>query len=270
VPRPWWFSKGGAFGWTTHAQRPETPVRAPPPAFHQVQLLSEIAAISLGAREEPVCEDSGRSARPLRVRACGLRRHANHIHLLIGEPAQVTPSTVMQVLKQRVSRRLRCKPRKKSAFPTTPTPIPTRARLLAALPAAALLRFQRLESNEVRREAPLHAHESAENKIGRAPPRLALEQLLVLCEEGIGAGSHRSGTLTRALPAKSKAPFKTRRAGHPKFQINGGPLVHGYAVLVDSQGLVTQKEQAKRKTVRHFRARKKAKGPVPAGAGRGP
>jgi putative transposase len=31
----------------------------------------------------------------------------NHIHLLIGEPNKGTPSTVMQVLKQRVSRRLR-------------------------------------------------------------------------------------------------------------------------------------------------------------------
>jgi putative transposase len=36
-----------------------------------------------------------------------------HIHLLISEPAKGTPSTVMQVLKQRVSRRLRRKPRKR-------------------------------------------------------------------------------------------------------------------------------------------------------------
>jgi putative transposase len=36
-----------------------------------------------------------------------------HVHLLIGEPAQGTPSTVIQVLKQRVSRRLR---RKKKAI----------------------------------------------------------------------------------------------------------------------------------------------------------
>ena len=36
-----------------------------------------------------------------------------HIHLLISEPDKVTPSTVMQVLKQRVSRRL-SKPRKKA------------------------------------------------------------------------------------------------------------------------------------------------------------
>ena len=39
----------------------------------------------------------------------------NHIHLLIGEPSKGNPSTVMQVLKQRVSRRLRLKPRRKSA-----------------------------------------------------------------------------------------------------------------------------------------------------------
>src|SRR6266436_4156782 len=36
-----------------------------------------------------------------------------HVHLLIGEPAIGTPSTVIQVLKQRVSRRLRRKPRNK-------------------------------------------------------------------------------------------------------------------------------------------------------------
>jgi putative transposase len=35
-----------------------------------------------------------------------------HIHLLISEPAKGTPSTVMQVLKQLVSRRLRHKPRR--------------------------------------------------------------------------------------------------------------------------------------------------------------
>jgi putative transposase len=34
-----------------------------------------------------------------------------HIHLLLGEPPQATPSTVLQVLKQRVSRHLRRKAR---------------------------------------------------------------------------------------------------------------------------------------------------------------
>jgi len=37
-----------------------------------------------------------------------------HIHLLVSEPAKGTPSTIMQVLKQRVSRRLRRKPRASS------------------------------------------------------------------------------------------------------------------------------------------------------------
>ncbi|MBZ5644419.1 MAG: transposase [Acidobacteriia bacterium] len=40
----------------------------------------------------------------------------NHIHLLISEPAKGTPSTVMQVLKQRVSGRLRRQPRKMMLF----------------------------------------------------------------------------------------------------------------------------------------------------------
>ena len=34
-----------------------------------------------------------------------------HVHLLIGEPPQKTPSVVLQVLKQRASRQLRRKPR---------------------------------------------------------------------------------------------------------------------------------------------------------------
>jgi putative transposase len=37
-----------------------------------------------------------------------------HFHLLISEPARGSPSTMMQVLKQRVSRRLRRKPRASS------------------------------------------------------------------------------------------------------------------------------------------------------------
>jgi len=38
-----------------------------------------------------------------------------HVHLLIGEPAKATPSPVVQVLKQRVSRRLRRKTRAPAA-----------------------------------------------------------------------------------------------------------------------------------------------------------
>lgn len=45
----------------------------------------------------------------------GYVRMPEHIHLLIGEPARGTPSTVMQVLKQRVSHRLRRRRRASAA-----------------------------------------------------------------------------------------------------------------------------------------------------------
>ena len=97
-----------------------------------------------------------------------------HIHLLISEPAKGTPSTAIQVLKQRVSRRLRRK--KRSARRTIEFDLCRRRQFAAALLAAAVLRLQRVESEEESRKTSLHAHESAEKKIGRAPERLALEQ----------------------------------------------------------------------------------------------
>ena len=43
-----------------------------------------------------------------------------HIHLLIGEPAQGTPSTVMQVLKQETARKLRKKRKRKVSLDQLP------------------------------------------------------------------------------------------------------------------------------------------------------
>jgi putative transposase len=40
---------------------------------------------------------------------------SEHVHLLIGEPARGSPSTVIQVVKQRVSRRLRGRKRRSAA-----------------------------------------------------------------------------------------------------------------------------------------------------------
>src|SRR3989304_1088523 len=50
----------------------------------------------------------------------------DHIHLLMSEPEVGTPSVVMQVLKQRVSRRLRKKP---PTLPTTKGGAPTPVRI---------------------------------------------------------------------------------------------------------------------------------------------
>jgi REP element-mobilizing transposase RayT len=114
-----------------------------------------------------------------------------HIHLLISEPVKATPSTVIQVLKQRVSRRLRRKKRR----PTGQLHL-IFARGDDSLPRFWQRRFydftgagstwsppeKRVESEEESRKASLYAHESAEKKIGRSPERLALEQLFLLLE----------------------------------------------------------------------------------------
>src|SRR5216683_939734 len=116
-----------------------------------------------------------------------------HFHLLISEPVQGTPSTVIQVLKQRVSRRLR----RNRRAPTG------QLNLNFASGDDSLPRFwqrcfydftgagstwspleKSLESEEEGRKAPLHAHESVEKKIGRSSQGLALEQFSLLLESG--------------------------------------------------------------------------------------
>jgi hypothetical protein len=103
-----------------------------------------------------------------------------HIHLLVSELAMGTPSTVIQVLKQRVSRRLRRKKRKPSAqftlnFQNTRDSLPR-------FWQSRFYDFNVFEPGEKSRKASLHAHESAETKIGRPSERLALEQFFLLLE----------------------------------------------------------------------------------------
>jgi REP element-mobilizing transposase RayT len=114
-----------------------------------------------------------------------------HIHLLISEPTKGTPSTVVQVLKQRVSRRLRRKKRKPAA--QLSLAFEDRAE---SLPRFWQRRFYDFtgagstwsppvgcpESEEESRKTSLHAHEPVEKKIGRSSARLALEQLFLLLE----------------------------------------------------------------------------------------
>jgi putative transposase len=100
-----------------------------------------------------------------------------HIHLLISEPVQGTPSTVIQVLKQRVSRRLRRKKQRPAGqlnliFTSGDDSLPRfwQRRFYDFTGAGSTwsLPEKRLEPGEVRRKTPLHAHESVEKKIGRS------------------------------------------------------------------------------------------------------
>src|SRR5260370_4511313 len=114
-----------------------------------------------------------------------------HTFLHSSEPAKGAPLTVIQVLKQRVSRRLRGKKRTPAA----------QLNLAFAIAGDSLPRFwqrrfydftgagstwsppeKRLELEKEGRKAPLHAHESAEKKVGRSPEELALEQFFLLLE----------------------------------------------------------------------------------------
>ena len=88
-----------------------------------------------------------------------------HIHLLVGEPTRGTPSTVMQVFKQRVSP----PPAPQGANLRAATKAPLRPRSSATLLAVTLPRLQRSEPQEKSREATLRSSvaSSLTPKIGR-------------------------------------------------------------------------------------------------------
>src|SRR5512135_2298323 len=76
-----------------------------------------------------------------------------------------------------------------------------------------------MESEEVCREAPLHAHESGEAASRVTPQRLAMEQLFILREQGHRFGPHRSNALTLSMRIKSKAPLHKTKDRAPKVQL---------------------------------------------------
>jgi len=93
-----------------------------------------------------------------------------------------------------------------------------------AILANALLRFQRLESRERAREAGLHARQSGAEQAGSKPPRLALEQFLVLRNGRVGPANHRCHAIEaadvqqverEAGVKKEPTLAKTARMGHP-------------------------------------------------------
>jgi len=71
-----------------------------------------------------------------------------HIHLLISEPKIGTPTTVMQVLKQRVSRSLRAKPRARRNPNQLPPWRAGHSDMASEVLAEALLRLQCVELEE--------------------------------------------------------------------------------------------------------------------------
>ncbi len=91
-----------------------------------------------------------------------------HIHLLISEPEVGTPSTVMQVLKQRTARAL---------LPKTKRRDPRQVELFGEALARAPFWQSRfcLDEQETSGEAPLHASKSRNPRTGGGASGLALE-----------------------------------------------------------------------------------------------
>ena len=88
-----------------------------------------------------------------------------HVHLLLSEPKKGTPSKVLQVLKQKVSRSLRGRGQK-SVPGQLSFPFSRMVTGAAAFLAAAILRFQCVEREEGEGEIGIHARESGESETG--------------------------------------------------------------------------------------------------------
>jgi REP element-mobilizing transposase RayT len=167
-----------------------------------------------------------------------------HIHLLISKPSKGTPSTLLQILKQRVSRRLRRRPR----TPSTATQLTLRfGRLDPSWPhfwqprlydfhVRALLGARQkklLESLQVRRETSLHAYEPCEAKIDRSSQGLALEYFSLLRKVGFRFDSHQSHPVIR-LQHKVKSPALARTTGTRRAQSDVDEPENRYGVSTRS------------------------------------
>ena len=73
-----------------------------------------------------------------------------HVHLLVSEPKKRTPSTVLQMLKQRVSRKMR---QKKTGYSDSAGALAISGGPSSAILAGALLRFQCVHREKETREA---------------------------------------------------------------------------------------------------------------------
>ena len=141
-----------------------------------------------------------------------------HIHLLMGESRRGTPTTVMQVLKQRVSRALHGRRIEEAQAAGTSMFMGRRvAEERQPVLAASVLRLQRVELEEKEREAELHAFQSGEARAGQTSQGVVVEQLRVLLERDREWVSAESG-LEAGQGGRQKRkthPSEKRRVRHP-------------------------------------------------------
>jgi REP element-mobilizing transposase RayT len=112
-----------------------------------------------------------------------------HIHVLLTEPERGTPSTIMQILKQRTAHALLPKRRRKN---------PRQRELFGESPPRWFWQARFYDFNvwpqEAGGEAALHASQSREARPGRVTRAVALEQL-----PSLSAGRARASTSERRM-----------------------------------------------------------------------
>jgi hypothetical protein len=211
--------------WVPHAR----PVSVGPFACQSCRSASNVSTDSATCTSSPsvvivVFPFSARRARET------FSSRPEHAHLLISEPASGTPSTVLKMLKQRVSRRLRRKARRGA--------LPTQRSFLFAAPESRLPQFWQRRFHDFNvwtaKRGSRNSHictRTPASGIGEKSRGLALEQLRFLSRTRRGSSRDRPCRLRASLKATNRkrpharrpsigAPAKTKplSLGHPPVQ----------------------------------------------------
>lgn len=97
-----------------------------------------------------------------------------HVHLLISEPEQGSPSRVIQVLKQRVSRAMRQK-RRRTSRTQLRLPFPEEEKGLKGFWQRRFYDFNVWSTGKLKEKAELHARESGGEKARETSKESAVE-----------------------------------------------------------------------------------------------
>ena len=136
----------GAFRFC-HAEGSQANLRLRPPAFHHVSCYRRLPLLRSARARHAFVKALAEVRREYEFKLVGYVVMPEHVHLLISEPRRGNPSTILKMLKQRVSRRLRSQPRRR--VPATQGVFAFAiAWDVSAIVATALLWFQRLEPEE--------------------------------------------------------------------------------------------------------------------------
>ena len=150
-----------------------------------------LALLGTAARRDLFLSILEQVRRSYRFAVVGYVVMPEHMHLLVSEPERGTPSTVMQVLKQRFARRVLREQRSKLD--------PAQGRLWAEDPVEEHVWQRRFydfpvwNAEQASGEIALHASQPGEAKVGAGAAAVALEQLSLLCLRGTGSGAGESG-----------------------------------------------------------------------------